>query len=446
MIRLHLSGPGERASYTALSYCWGEAEQFTTTTSTLSSRLAGILPESLPRTIRDAVTVTRGLKIRYLWVDSLCILQDDCGDKLTEIQKMGQIYKNATLTIQAAVSRSVQEGFLRVPECRILIPPLTSMAESMTLSITATSEGLRDRAWTFQEELLSPRKLYFGSNSIVLGCPGASKRYINNTFKDAETLCFPATLPRTIFHNSHRKPRRSLAKNWAEIVEKYSSRCITFHEDRLAALAGIAQEFHNIMTPSDEYWAGMWRGFAIRHLGWRTLRYMSPTKIDIRQCRRPSWSWVPLVDQVPPKGSRQPHIEFDEVMVEQAEAVGWPEAEDPGVAYYKEILGGRLTLRGKLTSFEKPPRSVPSPLRIGDEWRTTINYDMGEVASESDYRYFLLGLTGWKSLVGLILVPDFLGLVPDTRGAYLRIGQFRITASAAAHFTWDVEETEVVIV
>lgn len=451
-IKLHLSSPLERDSYTALSYCWGTAEQLTTTTATLPLRVTGILFQSLPQAVRDAVTVTRGLRIRFLWVDALCIVQDDAADKRAEIQKMGSIYRNSALTIQAAVSASVQEGFLHVPECRI--PILSPTGDFMTLSITTMKETLRDRAWTFQEEVLSPRKLYFGARSILFDCPTSTCEYHNYNFQPTGKLLFPAALPYTVFsdHLRYKKPRRSLGKMWADAVRAYSKRSITYPADRLPALAGIAQEFSCMLGPNDsDYWAGMWRKFAVRHLGWRTRPSRGLTdykKIDIRHCQRPSWSWVSLVDA----NLEDIEIETDDVFEENAELVGWPSAgdEDDGddrgaAAFTRTTGGGLLRLRGKMTSFNTPPRPVPWPWIPRNDWGSVVFYDLGEDICESDYRYFLLGRTAKKSVVGLILVLDRWGS-PDDKSKFLRIGQFRIAPSASARFVWDVEEREVVLV
>lgn len=111
-LRIFASG-GCRASYVALSYCWGielEARPLKAMKSNLEALSGNIDATALPLTIRQAVDVTRSLGIRYLWVDSLCILQDDEDDWRKESQKMGQIYQNATFTIAATAARHCNEG------------------------------------------------------------------------------------------------------------------------------------------------------------------------------------------------------------------------------------------------------------------------------------------------------------------------------------------------
>jgi hypothetical protein len=105
VLGLHASEPAEMGGYAALSYCWGGFQQVTSTTAKLEQYQNRLDFRSFPKTIHDALTVTRSLGIPYLWVDALCILQDDEDDKAREIQKMGDVYSNAMITISAASAR-----------------------------------------------------------------------------------------------------------------------------------------------------------------------------------------------------------------------------------------------------------------------------------------------------------------------------------------------------
>lgn len=105
---------GEKGSYTALSYVWGaNAAQIKTTKANLEAHRRRIEYTSLPRTLRDAIACTHELGLKDLWVDSLCIIQDSEDDKAKEIMMMSSIYKNAYITISAAVAKSCDEGFLK---------------------------------------------------------------------------------------------------------------------------------------------------------------------------------------------------------------------------------------------------------------------------------------------------------------------------------------------
>jgi hypothetical protein len=98
--------------YVALSYCWGKLQNLVLTQETYSQLKDGIDEADLAPTLKDAVVVTRELGLEHLWVDALCIKQDDGTDKAVEIARMCEIYGNAAVTIAASRSSSVDEGFL----------------------------------------------------------------------------------------------------------------------------------------------------------------------------------------------------------------------------------------------------------------------------------------------------------------------------------------------
>jgi hypothetical protein len=109
---LHIS-PGEVAPYIAFSHCWGpNGIPLKTTTSTIKDHQQGIDFQHLPKNFQDAVTVTRSIGIRYLWIDCLCIVQNDNTDWEVESSKMSSIYRDAYLVIAATQATNSCEGFL----------------------------------------------------------------------------------------------------------------------------------------------------------------------------------------------------------------------------------------------------------------------------------------------------------------------------------------------
>jgi hypothetical protein len=119
------------APYAALSYCWGNKKQVTTTTNNLQQHKSILYFKDLLETVKDAITVASKLGFRRLWIDSLCIIQDDDGDKAREISKMPLIYSQATITIAASHPKSVHDGFLRdrPPRQYFQLPYLCSNGE-----------------------------------------------------------------------------------------------------------------------------------------------------------------------------------------------------------------------------------------------------------------------------------------------------------------------------
>jgi len=99
-----------QGQYVILSYCWGKSQTVTTTTATLNSRKHNIHFDILPKTLQDAISLTRQLGISYIWIDALCIIQDDKSDWQREAAKMGQYYSKAYLTIAASNAKDTSTG------------------------------------------------------------------------------------------------------------------------------------------------------------------------------------------------------------------------------------------------------------------------------------------------------------------------------------------------
>jgi hypothetical protein len=98
--------------YTTLSYCWGGASPIVLRTDNLKRLMKRIDVDRLPKTVSDAITFTKGLGYQYLWVDSLCIIQNSKTDWEAESVKMGQIYRNSVCTICASSADTADVGFL----------------------------------------------------------------------------------------------------------------------------------------------------------------------------------------------------------------------------------------------------------------------------------------------------------------------------------------------
>lgn len=110
VVHLKETQDSDRDPYMSLSHCWGKEQIITTTTNTLHNRKAGIKLSELSKTFRHAVQITRGLGIRYIWIDSLCIIQDDKKDWEIESAKMADVYMNSQLNLAATHSRNGKGG------------------------------------------------------------------------------------------------------------------------------------------------------------------------------------------------------------------------------------------------------------------------------------------------------------------------------------------------
>jgi len=158
-LRLVGTNYGQVEKYAALTYCWGGDQALKTTRGNLQDHKLRIEGGRLPYTLRDAVIVTKGLGLKYLWIDALCIVQDDGIDKDTEIGRMSDIYYNAAVVISASRASHANEGFLhsRTPlgtkygstfklacEC----PDGQDGAVVLNFSFSPSEEPIFKRAWT----------------------------------------------------------------------------------------------------------------------------------------------------------------------------------------------------------------------------------------------------------------------------------------------------------
>lgn len=319
-IRLHISND-EHATYAALSYCWGSTPQLTTTQENLHSLTRdGIEIEKLPKTLRDAIHAMRKLEIQYLWIDSLCIIQDSAEDKAIEISKMSQIYKEAIVTISAAVASDCSHGFLEDrKEVRDRLDGSFFLPYALTDEIEAddlphylreggvgnvficpdpscgfrirdfTQEAISQRAWTLQESWLSPRLLIYGSGPLQWQCLTASHSFGGAPPSQAPEEIVP-TAPRQRFFTSSASDGEDISEEWGQIIGQYTRRAITDPNDKLIALSGIAAEFQRLS--GDEYFAGLWRSTLPYSLLWHQQWPIKTTIQPASAYRAPSWSWA----------------------------------------------------------------------------------------------------------------------------------------------------------
>ncbi|KAH7115593.1 heterokaryon incompatibility protein-domain-containing protein, partial [Dactylonectria macrodidyma] len=306
---------GRPLDYVALSYCWGENQTGRITTrETVSEMMQGVSLTLLSQTILDAVTVVRRLRLRYLWVDALCIIQgqDNTGDWADELQKMGQIYNNAYLTIAATSASAASEGFLNhrnrggIPidfrarksdQCEGII----FFRESITVDHSFTEDvhgsPLLKRAWVKQERVLSRRTIDFSSNQIFWTC--RLTRYSEDGQQHSDDGIESAALIHCLrtFHLSMGMARKQkdmfqglFFRAWSDLVQEYSTLQLKYESDRLPALAGIADIASRII--SDQYLSGIWKANLSSGLLWNPTKY--PVKLS-GVAGVPSWSWASVI-------------------------------------------------------------------------------------------------------------------------------------------------------
>jgi Heterokaryon incompatibility protein (HET) len=239
--------------YAALSYCFGNAPVLTTTGKTLLERQASIPMNILPQTVRDAIIWTRQLGLQYLWIDSLCILQDSQSDWEVELSTLTDIYRDATVTIAVTAAPHAGSGCAPVRNKLQLAPftPLPGIAIEADFKRGAwifRAGPLEKRGWTFQEIQLSRRVLRCGGEELAWQCrthsylesdPGRSID-IKTSSSDASPRTTPSTRPLDDTRNMN---SFTTFQRWYQMVETFSSRKLTYLDDKLPAFSGIARHF-----------------------------------------------------------------------------------------------------------------------------------------------------------------------------------------------------------
>lgn len=300
--------PDARGRYFTLSHCWGLSPQFTTTRATIEERRKAIRVDELPKTFQDAVVITRHLGARYLWIDSLCICQDDREDWAVQSSKMADIYANSYLSIAALNAASDSVGCFTPRPARKYVPldyvgkdGLAGKVDAFLLPVNKflrlfdytilKHELLSQRGWALQERSLAPRTLHFGANQMYFEC--------NVEFRSEDGVCcYQGRYNSVQLQQQPDKTRHRNSFNlrgptqWYSLVGDYGHRDLTHITDRLPALSGLAKVFESQLH--DTYVAGLWRSHMIEGLCW-SCNYVGAKRISPpRPYCGPSWSWVSM--------------------------------------------------------------------------------------------------------------------------------------------------------
>lgn len=179
--------PGKKTlgkRYIVLSHCWGKLEPdevppYCTTRQNIRVREgeSGFTDADLPLTFLDAVKVARALRVRYLWIDSLCIIQQDPEDWEREAVRMEQVYSSAYLTIAATSAANSESGFLKRNTSSKHVYIQDDQGRRAYICNTVADfdheverAQLNARAWVLQERMLSRRTIHFGSHQMYFEC------------------------------------------------------------------------------------------------------------------------------------------------------------------------------------------------------------------------------------------------------------------------------------
>jgi hypothetical protein len=266
---------------------------------TLEARLVRMSWSEIPKTFQNAIEVARQLGINYLWIDSLCIIQDDIDDWAQESSQMWYIYANSSLTIAASAAENAAQGFLN--ERTQSYVSMMSKAHNLTFTVrddlhemdNLKSDLLATRGWVLQERLLSCRVLYFEDAEMKWECRTLQACECGS--EDWSRITQPVSLTTAHTHLYTSIPTIEVYDWWRNvIVEHYSELELTRWTDRLPALSGLAALVR--AKTQDTYLAGIWLSDLANGLLWESSQLRAKRADKLlrypREMHHPSWSWT----------------------------------------------------------------------------------------------------------------------------------------------------------
>ncbi|KAE8396135.1 heterokaryon incompatibility protein-domain-containing protein [Aspergillus alliaceus] len=302
--------------YATLSHCWGTSNVLRLTSASLALLERGVRISDLAQVFQNAISTAQSLNIQYLWIDSLCIVQDSQEDWNQEAARMSDVYRGAVLNIAASVAKNsnvncfLDKNPLLFKAC--MIESAWNNSENNTYHLyyddvwndTFQKMPLMKRAWVVQELLLASRLLHLSGNQLFWECyelnacetyPGGMPPGICEHRLPKETVWqgFNYTKRHTDTTNKSSRPQSLvlLWELWHKIVETYTSCNLTYSKDKLVALSGIAKIMQQRLE--DEYCAGLWRSQLVTQLFWIVV-YKEASHPQQSVYRAPSWSWASL--------------------------------------------------------------------------------------------------------------------------------------------------------
>ncbi|PNP60396.1 hypothetical protein THARTR1_00420 [Trichoderma harzianum] len=394
--------------YLALSYCWGKTPPALKTTRSNYSHLKTCISyDAMPKAYQDTVRVARALGVKYIWIDALCIIQDDVADWEKESQVMAEIFRNSLVTLIPLGTNSSDQGFLeRSPSIKIPyhsaewnisgsfflrhIPFAYGYAEPALrgapswsdgpLSFEIRSSAWNTRGWTFQEGMFTMRKLYIGQLMMhwdslkPLDIIRTEDYIINDKLKRLDR-----TEP-SIVHTSTPWRGDCDYEGWYSPMPKYSKKKLTYATDRLPAVSSYAKLIAS--KSGDVYLAGLWKENLHRGLLWIIHWYSRWTFRQLKwflerplQYIAPSWSWARISTK----------FSWYNGYMERECSILEAKTKAHGEDMYGRVSGGHLLLRSKACG-------IPG----GKLQRLPYHYEQGGWLAMEDGQYVALCALDWR--------------------------------------------------
>lgn len=416
-------------SYVTLSHHWGGEVSMQLKRDNLSIFQDG-LPDGIPMTFANAIQVTRAIGIQYIWIDSLCIIQDSKEDWQKESSRMDRIYEHAWCNIAATKANNSLEGLFsnRDP---LTVRPVEVEARWDSHAPTkyycwipdlwsgnVDNSPLLHRAWVVQEYILAPRVLHFAEGQIFWECCSlrACETYPlgipNHTaFKpnlDTQSL----TRELITFYT----PALQRYRLWQIHVGRYTASKLTKPtEDKFLAISGLARK----IGPPGDYVAGLWKPILTRQLRWQTGENCTRQA----EWRAPSWSWASIDGPVYAETPGEPNVEASKrIVFDILDIDVTPATFDP----FGPVLHGALRLKASLLRtvvYKSDQHPTPTCVWLGDI-HAHVNLDVGSITEGETLFCMPLHIDVQQdnpSVYGIVLKPA------EKSGEFHRRGAFFVS-------------------
>ncbi|KAK1991581.1 hypothetical protein LX36DRAFT_715955 [Colletotrichum falcatum] len=340
----------------------------------------GVDDVDLPKTFRDAVTMTRKLKIQYLWIDSLCIIQNPGkgeneeakADWEREAKLMEKVFSSAYLTIAASCAEHKFHGFLhpRKPRQTVTMRAddgarfhVCEVIDNFDLDVEQGE--LNRRAWVLQERALSRRTIHFTQNQAYWECgEGIRCETFTKTENRKASFLGDSNFPYSV--KSHKQGMQ--LQHYQGLYERYSTLGLSYDTDRPMAISGLEKRLMSALESAGGF--GVFQTNFHRDLLWQRRNSESTlTRIDFgtaRHARIPSWSWMAYSGEI-----RYMNVPFDDLL--RADDIQSPFGTlSQGVSYADSDPRGRAELRAPVRAIavqkpaglilDEPERELSGPL------------------------------------------------------------------------------------
>ncbi|KAL7925629.1 HET domain-containing protein [Trichoderma austrokoningii] len=355
-VRLVEPKPLTESRYACLSHCWGKTQILRAVSGNIEKLKNEIPWNSLSKTFQDAIDFSRTIGIEYLWIDSLCIIQNSANDWEIEAAKMADSYANCHITLAATASIDGSIGFFpNLPEYDEPLE-IQGVYHGQSYHLIAETEimhpyevqpdspliqefPLMTRGWVYQEQILSRRYVHFCTREVVWDCRSQAICQCESKYENTHWDLFRTNASRSIMRNNVKNGIATKQRElWHDNIMSMMELQFTYITDRLPAIAGVASQFAQLFNT--RYLAGLWEATFITDSCWFMDEFSRRPK-ELKNF--PSWSWASVTGGIDVTWCQRP-LTDDTVNV--FSKVLHIDCASEGPLYLGRLSKGLVTLKG----------------------------------------------------------------------------------------------------